>query len=125
MGYMISPVHRGQGLAKRMCQHSLRVARSLKYQAVQFNMVVATNIAAVKAWQSCGFIIQCTLPKVYQHSALGSVDAHVMFRDLSGLSCDTGDDQWAHIDLVEESNVRVNDAGQLDGSSQKRLRAAA
>jgi len=51
---------------------------------MQFDMVVSTNIAAIRAWTSCGFKIMCTLPGVFRHPEEGMVDAHVMFHDFKG-----------------------------------------
>merc|ERR1712139_706596 len=50
-------------------------------KGMQFDMVVATNIPAIKAWTSCGFKIMCTLPQVFRHPQEGFVDAHVMFHN--------------------------------------------
>jgi len=54
----------------------------LGFKAMQFNMVVATNTNAVKAWKKMGFVIVGTLPKVFNHQELGYVDAYVMHRFL-------------------------------------------
>ena len=61
-GYMVVPVFRGGGLARAMCEHSLESARRLGFAAMQFNYVVATNTAAVKVWESCGFAVVGRLP---------------------------------------------------------------
>jgi len=81
--YMVDPTLRGQGLGKQLCRHSLEEARRQKYAGMQFDMVVSTNVAAIKAWTACGFKIMCTLPRVFQHPEEGFVDAHVMFNDFS------------------------------------------
>lgn len=47
-------------------------------------MVVATNLAAIKAFTSCGFKTMCILPKVFRHPQVGLVDAHVMFYGFEG-----------------------------------------
>ena len=79
-GYMVQAEARGMGVGKAMCSHSLDVARRLGYKAMQYNLVVATNVAAVKLWQKMGFEIVGTLPQAFNHAALGLVDAHVMYR---------------------------------------------
>jgi ribosomal protein S18 acetylase RimI-like enzyme len=62
--------------------HSLEIAKVENYKAMQFNYVISTNIQAVNLWKSLGFNIIGTLPKVFDHSTQGSVDALVMFRHL-------------------------------------------
>jgi ribosomal protein S18 acetylase RimI-like enzyme len=81
-GYMTSSSSAGRGVARRMCEHSLKHARSRGYRAMQFNFVVSTNERAVRLWQSLGFKIVGHLPSAFRHPALGYVDAFVMFRAL-------------------------------------------
>ena len=63
-----------------MAEHSLELARQLGFQAMQFNLVVSTNEAAVTLWRTLGFRIVGTLPKVFDHPTRGQVDAYVMHR---------------------------------------------
>jgi L-amino acid N-acyltransferase YncA len=79
-GYMVRSEARGQGVGKAMCAHSLDEARRMGYRAMQYNLVAATNIAAVKLWQQMGFAVVGTLPQAFNHAALGLVGAHVMYR---------------------------------------------
>jgi len=65
-----------------MCEHSLEEARRLGFHAMQFNIVVSTNDAAVALWKKCGFSIVGTLLRAYRHRELGLVDAYVMHRFL-------------------------------------------
>ncbi len=81
-GYMVAPAARGQGFARLLCEHSLATARSLGFTAMQFNFVVATNVAALRTWERCGFIVVGRLPGAFRHATLGSVDALVLFRKL-------------------------------------------
>jgi GNAT superfamily N-acetyltransferase len=81
-GYMVAPEFRGRGLARAMCEHSIAAARRLGFVAMQFNFVVATNAAAVKVWEACGFAVVGRLPDAFRHCELGPVDALVMFRAL-------------------------------------------
>lgn len=83
--YMTASSARGQGIAGKMCEHSLHLAKSLGFHAMQFNIVVATNTVAVSLWQKHGFRIIGTLPGAFHHSTLGYVDAHVMFRGLDDI----------------------------------------
>ena len=73
---------RGRGLAVAMCEHSLEVARQIGFTAMQFNFVVATNTAAVRAWERCGFAVIGRIPGAYRHKEQGFVDALVMYRAL-------------------------------------------
>ena len=81
-GYMVRGDMRGRGVGRAMCEHSLEAARQAGFQAMQFNIVISTNTGAVQLWQSMGFTIVGTLPKVFRHKAFGLVDAYVMHRFL-------------------------------------------
>jgi GNAT superfamily N-acetyltransferase len=80
--FMVDPAARGLGLGRAMGEHCLSTARRLGFRAMQFNLVVATNTAAVRLWQDLGFRILATLPGAFRHASLGYVDALVMFREL-------------------------------------------
>ena len=81
-GYVTAPAWRGRGVAGAMCADSLDRARARGFLAMQFNFVVSTNTAAVRAWQRAGFDIVGRLPDAFRHPALGLVDALVMYRKL-------------------------------------------
>lgn len=81
-GYMVHPKWQGQGIGAQMVQHSLDEAKRLGFKAMQFNLVVATNMRAVKLYERFGFKIVGTLPKAFNHLKLGYVDAYVMHRFL-------------------------------------------
>jgi ribosomal protein S18 acetylase RimI-like enzyme len=81
-GYITDPASAGQGIARRMAEHSLELARSQGFRAMQFNFVVSTNERAVRLWQSLGFEIVGRLPLAFHHPERGYVDALVMFRAL-------------------------------------------
>lgn len=81
-GYMVAPAARGQGIAGRMCEHSLQQARAAGFSAMQFNFVVASNRGAVRLWQRHGFDIVGTVPRAFRHAALGPTDIHIMHRQL-------------------------------------------
>ncbi|MCB9637827.1 MAG: bifunctional helix-turn-helix transcriptional regulator/GNAT family N-acetyltransferase [Myxococcales bacterium] len=80
--YMVHPAFQGQGIGRMLCEHSLQEARSCGYRAMQFNLVVSTNLAAVALWQRCGFRIIGTTPDGFQHPTLGLVDTYIMHRKL-------------------------------------------
>ena len=65
-----------------MCAHSLHHTRQAGYQAMQFNLVVSTNLAAIHLWTKYGFRVLTRLPGAFLHPAHGYVDALVLWRDL-------------------------------------------
>jgi L-amino acid N-acyltransferase YncA len=81
-GYMVGPEARGLSVGRAMGEHSLIEASRLGYRAMQFNMVVSSNEAAVRLWRGLGFEVAGTLPGAFRHRSLGFVDAFVMFRSL-------------------------------------------
>lgn len=83
--FMVDPSHSGRGIGRQMGLHCLREAKAAGFAAMQFNFVVSTNANAVALWQSLGFAIVGTLPKVFRHEALGYVDGYVMHRSLEDI----------------------------------------
>ena len=81
-GYITSKAHRGKGIAKKLCAHSMNFAKENGYRGMQYNLVISTNIAAVNLWKKMGFKIVGTLPGVFNHPDKGDVDAFVMFQAL-------------------------------------------
>jgi L-amino acid N-acyltransferase YncA len=81
-GYMVNANYRGKGTGRLLCEHSMKFAKEQGYLGIQFNMVVSTNIRAVKLWQKFGFKITGTTPKGFKHKALGLVDTYIMFKEL-------------------------------------------
>jgi L-amino acid N-acyltransferase YncA len=80
--FMVDPAAHGKGIGRALGEHCLDEARRQGYDAMQFNFVVSTNIAGVTLWKKLGFEIVGTLPKAFDHAALGKVDAYVMHRFL-------------------------------------------
>jgi ribosomal protein S18 acetylase RimI-like enzyme len=79
-GYIVAEHARGRGVASRMCRHSQQEALARGYSAMQYNLVVSTNEAAVRLWRKQGFDVVGTLPLAFRHSRLGLVDAYVMYK---------------------------------------------
>ena len=79
-GYMVRSSARGEGIGRAMCKHSLDEARKLGFKAMQYNLVVCSNLGAVKLWQDMGFEIIGTLPKAFNQRGKGFVDAFVMYQ---------------------------------------------
>jgi L-amino acid N-acyltransferase YncA len=80
--FMIDPSSEGKGIGKALGLHSLKEARKAGYLAMQFNLVVATNEAAIRLWQKLGFSIVGILPRAFRHDTRGYIDAYVMHRFL-------------------------------------------
>ncbi|MBB5518039.1 GNAT family N-acetyltransferase [Amphiplicatus metriothermophilus] len=81
-GYVVAESARGRGLAVALCRRSQEIARERGYRAMKFNLVIATNEAAVRAWLKSGMRIIGTVPKAFRHARLGLVDAHIMYKEL-------------------------------------------
>jgi L-amino acid N-acyltransferase YncA len=64
--FMVDPQSSGKGIGMAMGVHCLREAKLAGFQAMQFNLVVSTNEAAVALWKKLGFSIVGTLPKVFR-----------------------------------------------------------
>lgn len=81
-GYIVAPDARGKGLASEMCLHSQVEAVNRGFRAMQYNLVVSTNTAAIRLWKKFGFDIVGTLPAAFRHPSQGYVDALVMYKQL-------------------------------------------
>jgi ribosomal protein S18 acetylase RimI-like enzyme len=82
-GYIVSESARGKGIATRMCEHSQQVAVNLGFGAMQFNLVVSTNVGAIRLWKKLGFQVIGKLPKAFNSKSVGYVDALVMYKELN------------------------------------------
>ncbi|MGO4818503.1 GNAT family N-acetyltransferase [Flavobacterium sp. W22_SRS_FP1] len=80
--YMVNPDVQGKGVGKLMCQHSIEAARESGFEAIQFNIVVSTNQAAVNLWKKFEFEIIGVTPKGFRHGKLGFVDTYIMYKNL-------------------------------------------
>lgn len=81
-GYATAVEAHGRGIARAMCQHSLDYAREQGFRAMQFNIVISTNVRAVQLWTGMGFETVGRLPGAFLHPTLGYVDALVMHQTL-------------------------------------------
>ena len=82
-GYAVATQARGCGLAALMCDHSQITARAMGYRAMKFNLVVASNKYAVRAWTKAGFLTLGVIPEAFRHPELGLVDALIMYKKLT------------------------------------------
>ena len=80
--YMVSLEHQGKGIGNQLCIHSHSQAKELGFRAIQFNIVVSTNIGAIATWKKHGFQTIGTTPNAFQHKTKGFVDALIMYRDV-------------------------------------------
>ena len=65
--YMVSSEVLGKGIGTQLCAHSIEAAKKHGYRGIQFNLVVSTNTAAIKAWLKNGFEIIGTIPEGFHH----------------------------------------------------------
>jgi GNAT superfamily N-acetyltransferase len=78
--FMVNPAAQGQGIGRALGEEALRWAREQGYGGMQFNAVVETNAAAVRLWQSLGFVIMTTIPEAFEHARFGRVGLHIMYQ---------------------------------------------
>ena len=83
-GYAVHSDARGRGIGRQMAEESLEIANDLGYEAMQFNIVVSTNVGAIRLWKSLGFRIIGTIPEGFRMPDGRLVDFHVMHRKLGG-----------------------------------------
>ena len=79
-GYMVAMEAEGRGLGTLMCLHSQKIAKELGYKAMQFNLVLVSNMQAINLWTKLGFDKVGKIPKAFDHPKIGYVDAFVMHK---------------------------------------------
>lgn len=80
--YMVSPEAKGNGIGRKMAEHSIEEARRLGFKSIQFNFVVKSNEVAVKLWKSAGFEVIGEIPDAFNHAVHGLTNAYIMYRRL-------------------------------------------
>jgi GNAT superfamily N-acetyltransferase len=75
-GYFVLTPHRGQGLGRRLVEHSLHQARRLGFDAMQFNLVFESNPAR-HMYRKLGFLEVGRIP-----AAVEGEDAVIYWRSL-------------------------------------------
>jgi len=81
--YMVHPDHQGKGTGSLMCAHSIEQGKILGFHAIQFNLVISTNLPAIHLWEKHGFETIATVPEAFNHFGKGElVDGLVMYRKL-------------------------------------------
>ncbi len=81
-GYIVSEEAQGKGIASRLCEHSQERAIQLGFRAMQYNLVVSSNVGAIHLWKKLGFQTVGILPKAFNSKRLGYIDALVMYKQL-------------------------------------------
>ena len=81
--YMVSLNTQGKRIGKKLCEHSLKIAKENNFEGIQFNIAVSKNKGAIELWKKYGFEIIGTTPKRYRHSELGFVDTYIMYKYLN------------------------------------------
>ena len=80
--YMVDTAFRGKSIGKLLCAHSLEAAKAAGYRAMQFNLVVSTNTAAIRTWKAFGFKRIGVVPEGFYQEGAGYVDAYIFHRFL-------------------------------------------
>ena len=82
-GYVVAEAARGKGVATAMCVESQARAREMGFRGMKFNLVVANNAAAIKAWDRAGMAVIGTIPGGFQLPDGAFVDAYIMYKSLT------------------------------------------
>jgi len=80
--YIVHPDFQGNKIGFTMGLHSLQEAKKIGFKAIQFNIVVKSNKAAVHLWKKIGFKIIGEIPEAFQHKQLGYTNAYIMYQKL-------------------------------------------
>jgi len=80
---MVSPARQGQGVGRALGREVVRWATARDYRGIQFNAVVASNVAAVGLWGELGFEVVGRVPGAFEDRTFGYVDLLVMYRALT------------------------------------------
>jgi DNA-binding MarR family transcriptional regulator/RimJ/RimL family protein N-acetyltransferase len=80
--YMIQDAYRGKGIGSLLVKASLHLAKNLKFQAMQFNLVLSHNTVAIKLYEKLGFNIIGTVPEAVRNPDGSYQDGYIMHRKL-------------------------------------------
>lgn len=79
---MVAAQARGTGVGRALTTDMIDWARRSGFAAVQFNAVVDTNTAAVRLYESLGFVTLGVAPGAFRHPTEGFVGLRIMWLDL-------------------------------------------
>jgi len=82
-GYMVDNRYRGKRIGYQMGVHSIEKAKQLGYASLQFNIVVATNVSAIRLWEKLGFNTVGVIPDGFRADDNQFVDLLIMHCPLS------------------------------------------
>lgn len=82
-GFIVQPEMRGLGIGRWMGEALLKIAPSLGYSAVMFNLVFATNLASIALWNSLDFEIIGRIPNAADLADGTVTDALMFYRSLT------------------------------------------
>lgn len=80
--YMVPENASGKGVGSAMGKYSLEEAKRLGYKAMQFNIVVKSNVRAIRLWKKLGFEVIGEIPEAFNHKTKGFTNALIMWRKL-------------------------------------------
>ncbi|NNJ67766.1 MAG: GNAT family N-acetyltransferase [Boseongicola sp.] len=81
-GFVTAAQASGRGVARAMLAHALSEAKTLGFDAMQFNFVLASNTRAIDIWQRAGFNQIGRIPQAFRHPRDGKVDALILHKFL-------------------------------------------
>lgn len=81
--FVVDPAERGHHIGRCLVEQALAAAQDQGYRAMQFNLVVATNLSAIRLYTSLGFRVLARQPEAFRWHDETYVDALVFHRFLS------------------------------------------
>lgn len=76
--FIVASPARGRGVGRALLRAALNWARTHDFEAMQFNAVAASNVAAIELYRSEGFQVVGSIPEAFRHPVLGDVALLVM-----------------------------------------------
>ncbi|WP_372665679.1 GNAT family N-acetyltransferase [Amycolatopsis kentuckyensis] len=79
---MVAKEARGTGVGRALATDLVAWARGSGFAAIQFNAVVEVNTAAIRLYESLGFVTLGTAPGAFRHPDHGDVGLRILWLDL-------------------------------------------
>ncbi len=76
--FMVGAAARGRGIGRALGEYAVEWHRGNGFEAIQFNAVVSTNLAAIALWHSLGFETVGVVPGAFRLVDDSRADLHVM-----------------------------------------------
>ena len=80
--YMLKSAERGRGIGTLLVKASLKIAKELGFQAMQFNMVLSQNLIALKLYEKLGFKTVGSIPHAIRNPDGSYQAGYVLHREL-------------------------------------------